>query len=208
LARGFFPFSLEYPKRELYRDALSQTVNAAIDVDIPAAAPKLSVVGVTRIKRLLAQIAGLPPFTCDLKNLMELTGVADERTLKKYLAYLEDADLIRTLNRSGAGLKAMRKPDKIYLGNPNLAQALAPTGSGQVGAIREIFFLNAFRVGHVVTLADRGDFLVDGKLVFEVGGASKERRQLREVDSGYYALDDIESGAGNTVPLWLLGFLY
>ena len=165
-------------------------------------------VGVSRIKRLLAQLATLPPLTCDLKKLLHLTEIADERTLKTYLYYLEQADLIHTLSRTGSGLKPMRKPDKIYLGNPNLVSALAPAGSGQVGAVREIFFLNALRPAHSVTLADQGDFLVDKKTTFEIGGASKKDGQLVGVKNGRYVLDNIESGAGNTIPLWLFGFLY
>lgn len=140
LDRGYFPFALDFTRKELYHDAVSQTVSAAIESDIPSIAPKLTMVGVSRIKRLLAQLATLPPLTCDLKKLLHLTEIADERTLKTYLYYLEQADLIHTLSRTGSGLKSMRKPDKIYLGNPNLVSALAPAGSGQVGAVREIFF--------------------------------------------------------------------
>jgi hypothetical protein len=55
---------------------------------------------------------------------------------------------------------------------------------------------------------DRGDFLVDEKYVFEVGGKNKGFDQIKNIPDSYIAADDIEIGIGNKVPLWLFGFLY
>ena len=53
-----------------------------------------------------------------------------------------------------------------------------------------------------------GDFLVDGKYLFEIDGSGKGFRQIKAVPDSYVAADDIETGIGNKIPLWLFGFLY
>jgi len=42
----------------------------------------------------------------------------------------------------------------------------------------------------------------------EVGGKSKDGKQIEGLESAYLALDNIEFGYGNAIPLWLFGFLY
>ncbi|MBL0707481.1 MAG: hypothetical protein JJW00_00325 [Sulfurimonas sp.] len=54
----------------------------------------------------------------------------------------------------------------------------------------------------------QGDFLVDDKTVLAVGGKSKDAKQITGLKNAYLAIDDIESGYDNTIPLWLFGFLY
>jgi len=41
-------------------------------------------------------------------------------------------------------------------------------------------------------LPGQGDFLVDGKLTFEIGGRNKTPNQLKGINNAYLALDDIE----------------
>jgi len=50
--------------------------------------------------------------------------------------------------------------------------------------------------------------LVNKKHVFEIGGKGKNKTQIAGSKSAYLALDDIETGFGNKIPLWLFGFLY
>ncbi len=50
--------------------------------------------------------------------------------------------------------------------------------------------------------------LKDTEIVFEIGGAHKGKKQLRDVPNGIVLRDGIETGFGNVVPLYLLGFLY
>jgi len=49
---------------------------------------------------------------------------------------------------------------------------------------------------------------VDDMYLFEVGGPSKTFDQIKNIPSSYLVLDDIETGFGNRIPLWLFGFLY
>jgi hypothetical protein len=74
--------------------------------------------------------------------------------------------------------------------------------------MRETFFLNMMRVGHGVAVPARGNFLVNDKITFEVGGKNKDGGHIKNGENSSLALDDIEIGHGNRIPLWLFGFLY
>lgn len=76
------------------------------------------------------------------------------------------------------------------------------------GTARETFFANQLRYDNTVEAADSGDFLIDGKYTFEVGGQNKGTQQIEGVSDAYIAADDIEYGIGQRIPLWIFGFLY
>ena len=62
--------------------------------------------------------------------------------------------------------------------------------------------------GHSLHYLDRGDFLLDERYVFEIGGRNKGFNQIADFPEAFVAADDIETGLGNKIPLWLFGFLY
>ena len=62
--------------------------------------------------------------------------------------------------------------------------------------------------GHDVASAEKGDFLVDQRFRFEVGGRKKRFSQIKDIPDSFVADDDIDIGFGNKIPLWLFGFLY
>ena len=74
--------------------------------------------------------------------------------------------------------------------------------------MRESYFVSQLGLEHQVHFFDKGDFIVDDKFVFEVGGASKTDKQLNKNDYGYVVSDNIEIGFDNKIPLWLFGFVY
>jgi len=76
------------------------------------------------------------------------------------------------------------------------------------GSTRETFFFNQLQVLHSVHAPKFGDFMVDQKYVFEIGGPSKNADQIAGIPNAYLALDGIKVGAGNRIPLWLFGYLY
>lgn len=53
-----------------------------------------------------------------------------------------------------------------------------------------------------------GDFKVDGKWTFEVGGEKKSFAQIADLPNSFVLADDIESPRGNKLPLWMMRFLY
>ena len=137
-----------------------------------------------------------------------MLDVGDERTLKTYIRYLDDAGIILTVSKGGRGLRQLEKPEKIYLNNTNLIHAISAGLPAETGNMRETFFLNVTGAFHRVSSPEQGDFLVDGKYVFEIGGKNKNFSQIKDIKKSFLALDNIEIGIGNKIPLWVFGFLY
>lgn len=90
----------------------------------------------------------------------------------------------------------------------NIVQFHKKDVSLQIGTVRETFFFNQTRSLCSVTTSPVSDFLIDGKYTFEVGGKKKRQRQLQSIENGYVVKDDIETGYGNIIPLWMFGMLY
>ncbi|MCX6327850.1 MAG: hypothetical protein NT144_14585 [Bacteroidia bacterium] len=101
----------------------------------------------------------------------------------------------------------MNKPEIFFLNNPNLVYSLADNQSNQ-GTLRETFFLNQLRVLHKINWSEKGDFLVDDKHTFEIGGKNRNRKQITGIENAFVAADNIEYSQQNKIPLWLFGFLY
>ena len=125
----------------------------------------------------------------------------------KMLDVLERAELVSLLKTERDKLKNLSAPEKIYCDNVNLMRSLVPRVN--IGTLRETFFVNQLRAaGHTVSSPAKGDFLVDGEWLFEVGGKDKSFSQIKDMPQSYIAFDDVEIGTGNKIPLWLFGFLY
>ena len=210
LEKGLFPFYREYKTTESYYLALNQMINSSIENDILSTHPQLTGVTVKKMKALLGHLSTSCPFTPDLKKIKTALSITDERTLKQYLYYLDKLQIIINVEKASGKLKSMQKPEKIYIDNPNFMYALAsgPHEDPDKGSLRETFVANILKGLHSLQIPDHGDFLVDGKYIFEVGGKSKGDRQIQDIKNAFVLSDDIETGVKNRIPLWLLGFLY
>ena len=62
--------------------------------------------------------------------------------------------------------------------------------------------------GHALTYPPAGDFLADGSHLFEVGGRRKSFDQIKDIPDSYLAVDDLEIGYGNRIPLRMFGLLH
>jgi hypothetical protein len=78
-----------------------------------------------------------------------------------------------------------------------------------LGTIRETFAQHQLNsAGLQLRIPDKCDFLVENKHLIEVGGPSKGKNQIAGKANAYILKDDINSGIGQVIPLWLIGFLY
>ena len=200
---GYYPFYRE--GKRVYHQKLQETTNLVIDSDITPF-EELNYATVRVMKKLLYVISQSVPFIPNISKLAEKMGVT-RNTILKLLDILDKAQLLSLLHTSTEGISKLQKPEKIYLQNTNLAYMFAYE-SPNVGNLRETFFFNQFQVKHQVTAPKYGDFMVDSKYVFEVGGTSKTSKQIQGVPNAYLAIDGIEGWVGNRIPLWLFGFLY
>ncbi|MBI4687853.1 MAG: ATP-binding protein [Nitrospirae bacterium] len=208
LEYGYYPYFREYKNKDLFYLTLEQNIHTTIESDLIAIYPSLSGNSIKKMKKLLTIIASSVPFTPDLRKLKTTLDVGDERTLKTYLKYLEDAGIILTVSKGSRGLRELEKPEKIYLNNPNLIHAISSRTPVEKGNLRETFFLNLLGGLYKVSSPAQGDFHVEGKYTFEVGGKSKNFSQIKGIKNSFLAVDDIEIGTGNKIPLWVFGFLY
>lgn len=200
---GYYPFYSEAPDH--YFERLKEIMAVILENDIPSVTD-IPFETVMKIKKLLGVIAASVPFTPNLSSMRENLYVTDQRTLLRYFYFLEKAELIYNLSKDARGSQVLRKPGKVLLDNPNLQFCFH--SSPNTGTLRETFFANQIRKNHEITYPDKGDFMIDGKQIFEIGGKNKTRKQIENIAESYLALDDIETGYDKTIPLWLFGFLY
>ena len=200
---GYFPFTKDETQAE-FSIKLNQVINTVLESDL-AAIESYTASHVIKIKRLLGVISESVPFTPNISSIAVKMKLGRD-TVNNFLIHLERARLLNLLHQHAKGVAALQKPDKIYLENTNLSYALK--NQPEIGSLRETFFLNQLKnAGYKVALPKHGDFIVNGKWTFEVGGKQKDDSQIKPTKNSYLALDDIESPYLNRIPLWLFGFL-
>jgi uncharacterized protein len=203
LKYGYYPYYKEDVMS--YPDRVLQTFNTIIETDLPSV-ERIDSYSIYKIKKLFYILSTLVPFVPNISKLSNDLGVT-RVSLMNYLHYLDKAQAVMLLEKEANGMSGMVKPEKIYLQNSNYAYALS--GEEQdTGNRRETFFFNQLRVKHAVTYTKETDFLIDGNYQFEIGGKNKNKAQIANLPNSYLALDDIERGFKNEIPLWLFGFLY
>ncbi|HET8804146.1 MAG TPA: AAA family ATPase [Aequorivita sp.] len=204
LAFGAYPFFVEGEEEFLIR--VNQLINVIIDYDLPEA-KTIETATQAKLKKLLYIVSTSVPFKPNIAKLAVQLGTSRARLLE-LLHLLEKAQLLHNLRSGVFGTSLMNKPEKIFLRNTSLIMALAE-GKPNKGNLRETFFLSQLvNAGHKVTYPKTGDFRVDEKYLFEIGGKNKTRKQIIKEEQAFIAADDIEYGFGQKIPLWLFGFLY
>ena len=202
LAHGYYPFYRE--SLEDFPSRLRETVTVVIDSDLPAV-ENVTYETLQKTKKLLMIISEHVPFEPTMSELWRQLSTDNESGLKMLYA-LDKAQVLALLTAKNNNYKSLSKPDKIFLSNPNLMHVLCP--KVDKGNERETFFISQLRVLHDVRYPKQGDFLIDNKFLFEVGGKNKTFEQIADVPNSYLAVDDTEVGSGCRIPLWMFGFLY
>lgn len=201
---GYYPF---YNGNEnIYFVQLRDVINLIIDTDLPYLSP-ISQTAREQLKRLLGAISTTVPYMPNMNKLAELIFVSDYRTLMKYLQLLDEAQIINMVQSNSKGNKILQKPGKILINNTNLMFALG-INNADVGTQRETFFYNQTSFTEKVNYSGKADFILNDKILFEIGGKTKNKKQIKGHNDAFIVADDIELGFGNKIPLWLFGFLY
>ncbi|WPR75618.1 ATP-binding protein [Algoriphagus sp. NG3] len=204
LTYGSYPFFKE--GLDDYSFRLQQIINIIIDYDLPEA-KDISVNTQNKLKKLLYVISESVPFTPNISKLAAQIETT-RPILLEMLHVLEVARLIRNLRSSTKGISLMNKPEKILLSNANLIKSLSEKGWNS-GNIRETFALDQLQnSGTEVTHPAKGDFLLNGEILLEIGGKNKTPTQIIHHENHLVFSDELEIGWGKQIPLYLLGFLY
>lgn len=202
LKHGYYPF---YKKDgDGFELRLQSVIRTVLYEDLPAV-EDISYETIRKTERMLMILAEHVPQTPNMNELY--SQLETNRNLgMKMLYLLERAALLSLLTSEAKNMKQLAKPDKIFLNNSNLMYALS--ANIQIGTVREVFFNNQLAATNEVNYPKQGDFLVNHKYLFEVGGRKKSFEQIKDVPDSYLAVDSTETGHGNRIPLWMFGLLY
>lgn len=203
LQEGYYPFFLE--QHVDYLTQVQKVVGMILEIELPQLS-NVDVANVRKLRSLLSVVSSGVPFAVDISKMAQ-TAELNRNTIITYLAHLHRAGLLNLLYSDVVNLKRMQKPDKIYMENSNLLHALSLTAV-ETGTERETFFVNQLAYHHQIEYSKQGDFVIDRTYTIEVGGQSKDGKQIANVQNAFIASDDIEYALGNKIPLWLFGFLY
>ena len=202
LDHGYYPFYREVG--DDFHMRLREVLSVVMDTDVPAV-ENVSFDTVQKIKRLLMIICEHVPFEPNMSELWKQLSTNNELGLRMLYA-LDRAQILTLLTSKAKSYKYLYKPGKILLNNTNLMHVLCPVV--EKGNERETFFLSQMIVAHDVKMPQKGDFLVDDQYLFEVGGKGKTFDQIKDLPQSYLAVDDMDVGLTNRIPLWMFGLLY
>src|SRR5690554_4007214 len=205
LKTGYFPFSINEKEESTFKKT-NQVINTIIETDL-AIMEGFDVKTAFKIKKLLGVIAESFPFKPNVSALSRKLDVSRD-TVYHWLVLLEKAKLVNLLIAKGKGVSTLQKPDKLFLENPNWNYSLR--NEANIGNIRETFLLSQLlNANFNPKLPENGDFYIEKyDLTIEVGGKTKTAKQVKGENNFLVAIDGIEMGRGNKIPLWLFGFLY
>jgi predicted AAA+ superfamily ATPase len=204
LKQGAYPFFIESGSK--FTEHLTAVINVIIEVDL-LSIENFTYTTLTKIKKILTLIADSVPCKPNISELSRKTAISRD-ILLRILDLLERSDLLFLLRQNSVPTGYLTKPEKIYLNNTSLFQALTFSNTPETETIRETFFASQFRQRHRLSSTTSGDFLIDGRFTFEIGGRNKKNLQIRGINESFLVSDDIETGYKNQIPLWLFGFLY
>jgi predicted AAA+ superfamily ATPase len=197
LHHGFYPFFLE--KRN-FSENLLKTMNMMLEVDV-LSIKQVEQSYLPKLRKLLYLMALTTPGSPNVSQLS--ADIETSRaTVMNYLKYLKDARLINMLYPENEDFP--KKPVMIYPQDSNLIYAMRQVKVNEQ-AVRDTFFYNQMHKDYRVNVGKKdAQFLIEGKYNFKVLGnlGGKYKSDV------FYAVDSIEKGKENVIPLWLFGFLY
>ena len=199
LHHGFYPFFLE--KRN-FSENLLKTMNMMLEVDV-VFLKQIELTYLTKLRKLLYLLAVNAPCAPNVSQLAKEINTS-RATVVNYIKYLKDARLINMLYTVEEEFP--KKPSMVYMHNTNLMFPVRPAKVEQQ-AIRETFFYNSLHKDNRLNKSREKNvqFLVNQQYEFRICDKSM---RIKHNPAYYYAMDDLETGKDNIIPLWLFGFLY
>ena len=199
---GVYPFFLEGGEQE-YVMKLTSALNKTIESDLLQLF-NIDPQNIALLKKLLLIMCQSSPGGINITSLAREMQL-NVKTLYGYLNALQKGSLIHMLYYNKKGNALFQKPDKVLLNNTSLFRILCLTPNE--GTRREAFFVSMLQT-HRITYAKEGDYTIDDKYRFEIGGKNKTFKQIKDIEQSYLVLDDIEVGSSAKIPLWMFGFVY
>ena len=198
LHHGFYPFFLQ---QRNYSENLLKTMNMMMEVDI-LLIKQIDLKYLAKIKKLFYMMAVQGTSAPNVSQLAAETETS-RATVMNYIKYLADARLINMVYAKGDSFP--KKPCRVLMHNSNLIYTIYPPRQDRQDVI-DTFFVNSMWKDHVVHKGAKGwSFLVDGNVNFKVSTTEGKTRQQQD---SFYAVDGLDAGHDNVIPLWMFGMLY
>jgi uncharacterized protein len=195
---GYYPFYLE---KANYSENLLKTMNMMLEIDITLL-KQIELKYLPKLRHLLYLISMDASGTPNVSKLSSAIQTS-RATVMNYIKYLKDARLVNLLYPVTEDFP--KKPEKIYLHNTNLAFAINRDYSNQ-HVLNETFLYNMLHKDHKINSGGANSlFVVDKNMHFDIASSVKN---VSKKSNSWYAVDMIEKGNENVIPLWLFGFLY
>ena len=196
LTHGYYPSFLE---SKSFEAELLKVMNSQLEVDV-LMVKQIDVACLHKLRKLLHILMGDAPCALNISNISEEIGLSRATTMN-YIKYLKDSRLINLLYLEDRSFPM--KPTRVYMHNTNVAlmnftRELTPMD------LYETCFYTFIHGAHKVNATERSAmFIIDNQYYFDV----REKPSLRDTIRPT-AVGELETGRGNQIPLWLLGFLY
>jgi hypothetical protein len=198
LHHGFYPFFLE---NRNFSENLLKTMNMMLEVDI-LLIKQIDLKYLSKIRKLLYQLMINAPAAPNVTQLSKEIETS-RATIMNYIKYLKDARLLNMLYDDGD--EYPKKPNQVYVNNTNLMYVITSSDVDEK-AEQKTFFYNALHAHHKVnTCKYHLDFCIDQQYHFK---CDRKPESGKQYSKALYAVDNIQVGSKNEIPLWLFGFLY
>ena len=196
LDHGYYPSYLE---SKSFETALLKVMNSQLEVDV-LMIKQIDVSCLHKLRKLLYILMRETPCALNISSISDEIGLSRATTMN-YIKYLKDSRLINLLYPEDKNFPM--KPTKVYMHNTNVARmdftrVIPPLDQ------YETCFYTFVHGAHKVNATERSAmFIVDNQYYFDVKEKASSRDTIRPT-----AVGELETGRGNMIPLWLLGFLY
>ena len=199
IQHGFYPLFREHDD---FSENLLKSMNMTTEVDI-LMIKQIELKYLTKIKKLFYLLATETGQSINVSHLAEELQIS-RATIMNYIKYLADARLINIIYP--VGQKFPKKPTKVMLHNPNLYQAVFPSNFSQQ-QLMETFLVNTLWKDHKVNQASKETvYTIDGTNHLKVCQTAQVPH-IANSDTIYCQYDS-NIVTENSLPIWLLGFLY
>ncbi len=203
LMEGYYPF-----RRSTHWDffhTLMDSLNENIERDLPAFY-NIDYQSVVKIKSLVSVIAQDGPLKPNIEKLADSCGTTRD-SLLKFLTYLFEARIIISVKNCKDGASYSTKPNRLFLNNSNLIQAICLTPQLSP-AVYETFLMNQLQYNHKVHSTNEGVLIVDDEYPFDLEWRTISSKKYISYGESYSINEGIDSQIGTRIPLWMFGFLY
>jgi hypothetical protein len=196
LDHGYYPSYLE---SKSFETALLKVMNSQLEVDV-LMIKQIDVSCLHKLRKLLYILMRETPCALNISSISDEIGLSRATTMN-YIKYLKDSRLINLLYPEDKNFPM--KPTRVYMHNTNVARM---DFTREIPALDkyETYFYNTVHGSHRVNATERSAmFIVDNQYFFDVKEKGSARDTIRPT-----AVGELETGRGNQIPLWILGFLY